>query len=474
MARMRRARLTALLALGVLLPAAAPSAQEPETLLEVYRQAIEADPELRGQALEHEALAAEQRAALGALLPSAQISAEIRHTDREETRAAQVGAAQTHERTFTQEQYMANLTQPLFNLPAWHEWQGSQRSADAGQAELEARRQALIHQVAEAYLEVLNAQSTIRLQEKELEAVQASLEQAEALHEAEEAARSELAQARARRDNVRAALIRARGEAGVAREELSKFTGQEHGPLSGLRADAELPPLEPEALESWLEHAYAGNPQIAAARAELQAQGRQAQAASARRYPTVNLTGGYTGFDDAGDVDLNNPDDAEMSARELDDYYVGVQVQMPLFEGGAINARARSAERRHDRQREEVERIRRSVRNDARSAYESIVSARSEIAAYRAAVRSGERSVAAMEAEVEAGTRAVTDLLEAQRERFEAQRNLAEARHKYLVNTLQLRRAAGHLGSEDVRALNRLFSKAEAGGGTEEAGAAPR
>ena len=111
---------------------------------------------------------------------------------------------------------MLNLSQPLFDLPAWHEWQGSQRSADAGQAELEARRQDLIHRVAEAYLGVLDAQTNVELQQRELEAVQASRRQAEALHEAREIATSEYEQARARYDNVRAALIRAEGEVEVA------------------------------------------------------------------------------------------------------------------------------------------------------------------------------------------------------------------------------------------------------------------
>ena len=73
------------------------------------------------------------------------------------------------------------------------------------------------------------------------------------------------------------------------------------------------------------------------------------------------------------------------------------------------------------------------------------------------AVRSGERTVQAMEDEVEAGTREITDLLEAQRELFESRRNLAEARHQYLLDTLQLRRAAGHLSGDDLVTLDRLF-----------------
>ncbi|MCG5538616.1 TolC family outer membrane protein [Halorhodospira sp. 9622] len=457
--RLRKGMVALATLVGFSGPMGASAGQSAESLLDIYRQAEQADPELRGQHLEYEALLEDRRAALGALLPSAQISAEVRYTDRDEERARVEGTAVETEfsRTFTQEQYMLNLSQPLFDLPAWHEWQGSQRSADAGQAELEARRQDLIHRVAEAYLGVLDAQTNVELQQRELEAVQASLRQAEALHDAREIATSEYEQARARYDNVRAALIRAEGELEVAHEQLAELTDRRHYNLATLRPDAELPPLDPPELELWLEHAYAGNPELIAARAELAAEGRQARAASAQRYPTVDLVGGYTRFDDAAEVDMDAADQAEQNARQLDDLYVGVQIQMPLFEGGSINARARGAERRHDRQREQVEQVRRGVRSDARSAFQGILSGRSEIEAYQVAVRSGERTVQAMEDEIEAGTRDITDLLEAQRELFESRRNLAEARHQYLLDTLQLRRAAGHLGGEDIVALDQLF-----------------
>ncbi|MCG5529698.1 TolC family outer membrane protein [Halorhodospira halochloris] len=457
--RLRKSMVALVTFVGFSGPMGASAGESAESLLDIYRQAEQADPELRGLYLEYEALLEDRRAALGALLPSAQISAEIRYTDRDEERAQleEMGSETEFSRTFTQKQYMLNVSQPLFDLPAWHQWQGSQRSADAGEAELEARRQDLIHGVAEAYLGVLDAQTNVELQERELEAVQASLRQAEALHEAREIATSEYEQAQARYDNVRAALIRAEGELEVAHEQLAELTDRRHYNLATLRSDAELPPLDPPELDIWLEHAFAGNPELIAARAELAAEGRQARAASAQRYPTVDLVGGYTRFDDAAEVDMDAADPAERNARQLDDLYIGVQVQMPLFEGGAINARTRAANHRHDRQREQVEQVRRGVRSEARSAFQGILSGRSQIEAYQVAVRSGERTVQAMQDEVEAGTRDITDLLEAQRELFESRRNLAEARHQYLLDTLKLRRAAGHLSGEDILSLDQLF-----------------
>ncbi|WP_200193986.1 TolC family outer membrane protein [Halorhodospira abdelmalekii] len=429
-----------------------------EGLLDVYRLAERADPQLRGYAYEVDALRAERREALAGLLPSLVLSGEIRRTSREEERAIDPpDEAEGRDRTFTQEQYQLFLSQPLFDLPVWHRWQGSRHNITAGEAELEARRQELIHRVAEAYLGVLGAQAELTLQERELESVAGALRQAEALFDEAQVSRSQLEQARARHDTVRADKIRAEGELEVARERLSELTDRRHGMLAELSAEAELPPLEPFDLDVWLEHAYAGNPRIVAARAQLDGAGRQVQSARAERYPAVDLVGGYTRFDDMSDVDSDVPSPAEETARKLDDWYIGVRVQVPLYEGGAVGARTRSAESRRDRQREEVERVRREVRADARGAFQGLVSGRSAVEAYAVAVRSNARTVAAMQDEVELGTRDVTDLLEAQRDYYESRRNLAQARYQYLVDTLKLRRASGHLGIDDVVQLNALF-----------------
>ncbi len=457
------------LALAAALPAAAGAAegrssggaeiQAVDSLMDVYREAREADPKLRGRRAEFAALRDDRREALGGLLPSLSASVDISRIQRDQLRATTSFTSDDIQeedisRDYTQEQYQLNLTQPLLDLPAWHRWQGQDRRADAGQAELEARRQQLIYDVAKAYLDVLGAQSRVALKRSELEQVQAQRERIEALYEEGEATASERAEVRARYDQVRAELLRAQGEVATAREALTALTDEPHERLAGLRPDAELPSVAPEARQRWSQRAVTGNPNVVAARARTEAEQRKARAAHAERYPKINLTGGFTRYDDF---------DGTRFGRNLEDWSVGVQVRMPLYEGGAMRARASSAEHRSARQAQELERARRKARQEVRSAYEGLMSGRSEIEAFRLAVRSAERTIEAMREEVQAGTRTVTDLLEAQRKRFEAGHSLAEARHQYLLDILALRRAAGHLGVEDVRVLDELFSAGASG-----------
>ncbi len=433
--------------------------QAVDSLMEVYRDARAADPRLRGQRAELAALRDDRREALGGLLPSLSASVDISRINRDQLRATPLPGDDIQEegitRKYTQQQYQLNATQPLLDLPAWHRWQGQDQRVDAGEAELAARRQQLIYDTAEAYLGVLGAQSKVALKRSELEQVQAQRERIEALYEEGEATASERAEVRARYDRVRAELLRAQGEVATAREALTALTDEPHERLAGLRPDAELPTVEPQARQRWRERAVTGNPNVVAARERTEAEQRKARAAHAERYPKVNLKAGFTRYDDF---------DGTRFGREIEDWSVGVQVRMPLYEGGAVRARARSAEHRRARQAQELERARRKARKEVRSAYEGLMSGRSEIEAYRLAVRSAERTVEALREEVQAGTRTVTDLLEAQRKRFEARHGLAQARHQYLLDILALRRAAGHLDERDVRTLDELFSAGASGG----------
>lgn len=441
---------------------AAPLQAEEETLLDVYEQAISADPELRGMALEVQALEADERAALGGLLPSVTLSGEVRYTNRDEERVSQLEpGGESRSRSFTQQQYILALTQPLFDRPAWHRWRGERIRKDAGAVDREQRLQTMAAEVVEAYFGVLSAQEGVRLYSRELEAVDASRQQAEALYEEREIALGELERARSRYDRVHAALLRARNEVEVALERLSRLTGERHSTLAGLDRSAQLPQLGPEDSDEWFEQARRSNPEIIAARLRTNAEQRSVQAARSERLPRIDAVAGYSHFDDVADVDMDDPGRAELDARELDEIYVGVQLQMPLYEGGALSARSTAAARRAERQRAELTRIERSVRLELRSAYQGVQSGRSEIRAYEAAVRSGERTLEAMQAEFEAGTRGITDVLEAQRELYEARRDLIEARHQYLMDVAEVHRVAGLLSRGQIVAFDALLNGVE-------------
>lgn len=419
--------------------------------LEVYREAAQADPRLRGQELELRALSEDRREQFGALLPSVTLTGDVNRTRRDQTSSGMAGEEEIR-RTFTREHYAVELVQPLFDLPAWYGHRRSETQVDEGRAQVEGARQELVMNVAAGYLGMLSAQSDLELRERELEAIEARFDRVEALFDEGMAAITDVEELRAERDSARAAIVRAEGQLQIARERLAEVTGTRYRQLAGLRPDAELPAPDPDDPSHWVETALAHSPEIQALHHQmegLQLEGRQTRA---QGYPSVRLVAGYSRMDEL---------DGTQFGRRFDDAALGVEVRVPLYQGGSVRAGTNAAGYRRDRALESLEEARRGVTADVRAAYEGILSGRSQISAFRQAVRSGERSVEAMEAGVEEGRRTAADLIDAQRDLFESRRDLAQSRYEYLENMIALQVHAGLIDDDEVRDLDRLFVGAE-------------
>ena len=427
-------------------------AAEVEGLLDVYELALEAEPRLRGRHREVEEVQALRDGAFGGLLPEISLRGSVRRVRRDQTSTDMFGDEQDIERTFTSQQYGLSFTQPLYNVAAWRRLESADEELARAELELEAERQALMQRVVESYLRVLNAQSVRELAQREEEAIATSLEQVEALYEEGLVSITELEEVRARRDNARAGALRAESDVEIAREELAEVTDRHHRRLAGLHPDAELPDVVPADIDVWTRRAHENNPALLAARAGVEATRHDMRAARAEHLPTVDLIAGYDRIDDdVGEVDGSSV------GREFDDASIGIQVSVPLYSGGRTSARTRAVDNRRERELEELEATRRSVRTAVRSAFLALASGRSELRAQAQAVRSNERNVEAMEAGFEAGERSIVDVVDAQRDLFAQRRALTEIRHEYLIQTLALKAGAGMLETEDIVALDMMF-----------------
>ena len=422
---------------------------EVEDLINVYRLALEADPRLRGQGFEVEALREQRREDLARLLPSVSLSGDVSRTRRDQIQSGLTGDDEST-RDFTRTSYRIGLRQPLYNAPARYRLRAGDSEVDRGLAELEAERQVLMARVAEAYLNALGAQSAVELSRRELAAIDANRERVEALYEQRMAALTDLEEIRARRDRAHANVIRAEGDLVVALERLAEITNTPHERLAPLNAGGSLPVLDTERGEIWVERAMVDNPEIRAASQRVESSEIQIRAARAQHHPNLDLVASYSYLDDL---------DGTPFGRKLEDLAVGVELQIPLYSGGGISAGVRGARYLRERDRESLEEVRRRVRADVRTAYQALSIGRIEIRALEQAVRSSERGLEAVETGLEVGLRTVVDVLDAQRDLFLTRRELVQARHEYVLNFLALKRAVGVLGEHDILTINELLAR---------------
>ena len=253
-------------------------------------------------------------------------------------------------------------------------------------------------------------------------------------------------EAQAAYDLTVAQEIEAENQVSSAQEALSELTGQPHKGLANLTDKMELITPDPTNIESWSNTALQQNFALIAAEFAVKAAQEEVKLQRSGHYPTLDLTASH-GYTDIGGGSLG--------ARKTDDDTIGIELSVPLYRGGGVNSRVRQAIQLLEQAQDNLEQQRRATLRQSRDAYKNTLAAIKRVKAFNQAVISAQSALDATEAGLEVGTRTTVDVLNSRQELFLARQNYARSRYDYLLNTLQLKQAAGSLTLSDVQEINR-------------------
>ena len=189
-----------------------------------------------------------------------------------------------------------------------------------------------------------------------------------------------------------------------------------------------------------------GNYQIAMARAGYELADQEVDRNRGGHLPTVDLVANYNKNIHAGGGTFGATDTRATA--------VGVQLNMPLFQGGAIQSKWREAEANREKARQDMENARRNVELQTRQAYLGVVSGISQVQALQQALKSSESLLDASKLGQQVGVRTNLDVLNAQQQLFSTRRDLYQAQYNYLVSQLSLKAAVGALSEDDISKVN--------------------
>jgi protease secretion system outer membrane protein len=136
---------------------------------------------------------------------------------------------------------------------------------------------------------------------------------------------------------------------------------------------------------------------------------------------------------------------------------VGVQVNIPIYQGGAINASTRQAAAGYERAKADLDVRTNKLMVELRKAHDVVLSSVNKIGALVKAVESGKELMKATEQSIKGGVRINLDLLNAQQQLYVSQRDLAQARYSYLIGLLRLRAISGDVDDSDIRQIGAYF-----------------
>jgi len=435
-----------------------------ESLTDIYELALENDAQLKAEEAQYRASLEDEKVAMAALLPQVSAGYSYQDSDVETTSPGIIGfdnggvpiIGDTFDNTKTNvDTYQVSLSQAIFDLPAWFSFQSGKELTRQAEATFAANQQNLIVRVVEAYLAVLRAADNLAASEAQERAFERQLEQTQQRFEVGLIAITDVYEAQAAYDLGQVTRIRDENALDVARERLSVLTGKRHDNLEVL-ADA-FEPKKPEPIkrDAWVEFALENNFNLKAAQYAEEAARQNAKARKLAHAPTVSGTAQYsesetTGsrFQDPAGI-FNFPPDQE---RDLTAF--GIEVNLPLYSGGAISANRRRAAQEFIAARENRINLSRNTVTEARSLHLTVLSDVAQVAARKQSIVSSKSALDATQAGYEVGTRNVVDVLNAQNTLFAAQRDYANSRYDYILNMLRLKEQAGLLSPEDVFRLD--------------------
>jgi len=418
--------------------------------LQVYRDAQRYDAVYA--AARHNLAAGRERLPQGRalLLPSLNLSASQTH-NQVNVELKSPTFLPPGERSFQNYGYTLTLTQPVYRRQNYLQYRQGEFQVQQAEATFAQAAQDLAIRTAQAYFDVLAAQDTLEFVRAQKAATSEQLAQAKRNFEVGTATITDTHEAQSRYDLIVAQEIAAQNDLENRRQALQLVTGKLYGELQPLRADVRLAAPSPGDMETWAGLAEKQSYAVLIQEAAAEIAALEAKRASAAHHPTLDVVATQGLQSQSGSVFTSTGYDVTSST-------LGLQLAMPLFQGGALNSREREAAALQLRSREDLENARRSAALTARQTYNTVMNGIAQVGALEQALVSSQSALDSNRLGYEVGVRINIDVLNAQQQLFQTRRDLAVARYNTITNSLRLKAAAGSLREEDIEEVNRALA----------------
>ncbi|WP_120716889.1 TolC family outer membrane protein [Tsuneonella amylolytica] len=340
-----------------------------------------------------------------------------------------------------------NLSVPVYSGGAVkNQIRAAVTRVEAGQADLRGTESAIFTQVVAAYMDVIRGEALVGLNASQVQVLQVNSQATSDRFEIGDLTRTDVAQSQSRLALAQGNLETARSNLISARETYIQLTGMAP---DDLQPPPPLPGL-PASVSDAVAAALQDNPDIIAARERALAAGYDIDVAGAGRLPQVSVVTGSTYNNYLGSLGGSIVQPGVATPQTSTAAQVGVQLQVPLFQGGRPAAQERQAQARSAAALEQQIAAERDVIAQVRSAWASWQAATQIIASNQTAVDAATLSLEGVRAENTVGNRTILDILNAEQELVNARAQLITARRNAYVAGFSLLAAMGRAEARDL------------------------
>jgi outer membrane protein len=346
--------------------------------------------------------------------------------------------------------YSLSFSQPVFRMQNNLQYSQAEYQVKLAGATFEQSAVDLIVRTAQAYFDVLAAQDTLALVQAQKTAIGEQLAQARRNFEVGTATITDTHEAQARYDLAAAQEIAALSDLETKRSVLQQITGKAYAALKPLRQQVQLSAPNPVNMQNWVDLAEKQGYPVQIQESATEIANLEAKRNTAGHYPTVDLVASYGWTSQTASQLSSVPSNITSGV-------FGVQLGLPLYQGGAISSREREAAANYEKSRRDLDNARRSSALTARQSFLGVTNGIAQVGALEQALVSSQSALDSNKLGYEVGVRINIDVLNAQQQLFSTRRDLAIARYNTINNHLKLKAAAGSLREEDLEEVNRAL-----------------
>ncbi len=419
----------------------------PTGLMDLYLKAKAEDPDFGAAYSNYQAGLKNIDIGRAGLLPN--VSATLAVTQNRYGTALTASPKMT-EYNFNSVTKSIQLSQSIFNwekISAYNESAARTTYAEVTYAEGKSE---LILRVAQAYFNYLLSYDNLDLANAQKNALARQSEQAGKLHQSGVGTVTDEDETRARHEIAEAQLQSAISALEVRWYELSKIVGLTSKDIRRISGSFDLVAPEPKVLSTWLDAGAQQNLKVISQRVNLKVSEAQLERTQAGHFPDLSLVASY-----------QQSTDPNYFSSKTDDSRLGLQLNIPLYEGGKVSALTEQARYQKDKVAHDLESAVRDSQIKVSQAYLGVVNGIAQVLALEKAVKSSENTLKGMEVAQRAGFRTNTDVLNAQQQFYTVKRDLQRERYNYLLSRLQLNAEVGTLSDDGVESIDKLIKESK-------------
>jgi outer membrane protein len=323
-------------------------------------------------------------------------------------------------------------------------------SAQVAQAQWQLAQQALIMRTAQRYFDVVGAELTLNVLQRQQKAVQQAAVEINKRQSVGDASVMDVQEANARASEIRAHVLTQENNLAMKKVAYRQLMGQEPTQLL-TPANVNLAPSNLADANTWVQRAKQQSPSLQMMSLQQAIQGQEAKRVKAGNAMTVDWVA-------QAQMDrLSGQGMYGSASNQMAQYMVGLQLNMPLSTGGMVEAREREALKQVEKLRYDQETAELQIEQNVRDAWQSLSTAAARLQALAQSEKASKARLSATRQAHRTGARTTNEWLGAEHDAAQSELAVMQLRIQTTMDQLRLSAASGELGEAQLRQVNALL-----------------